>query len=95
MSLPRGKWMSAFSAALIVATVVAIAAVPLRAEELEKSKKVGGVKVDYKVILPNGYDPAKAYPAILAFGGGPQTMNTVDRVLIRTFGPRPRSAATS
>ena len=54
---------------------------------LEKTKKVGGVKVDYKVVLPNGYDPAKAYPAILAFGGGPQTMNTVDSVLSRNLRP--------
>src|SRR5206468_1231742 len=30
-------------------------------------------------------DPAKTYPAILAFGGGPQTMNTVDNTLNRNF----------
>src|SRR6202044_3759336 len=41
--------------------------------------------VRYKVVLPDGYDSAKAYPAILAFGGGPQTMNTVDGVLSRNF----------
>jgi predicted peptidase len=88
MNPPRGKWKSAFSAALIAAAIFAtIAALPARAEELEKSKKVNGVKVDYKVILPNGYDPAKAYPAILAFGGGPQTMNTVDRVLSQNLRP--------
>ena len=78
MNLRRSKWMPAFCAALILA---AAASSPLRAEEQEKSKKVGGVRVDYKVVLPNGYDASKAYPAILAFGGGPQTMNTVDRVL--------------
>jgi predicted esterase len=55
------------------------------AEVLTKSKKVGGVTVDYKVVLPSGYDAAKAYPAILAFGGGPQTMNTVDNVLNRNL----------
>lgn len=63
---------------LVVITAVAVSA---RAELLEKTKKVGGTTVHYKVVLPNGYDAAKAYPAILAFGGGPQTMNTVDRVL--------------
>jgi dipeptidyl aminopeptidase/acylaminoacyl peptidase len=36
-------------------------------------------------VLPNGYDPTKAYPAILALGGGPQTMNTVDAILTRNF----------
>ncbi|MEQ1947158.1 MAG: alpha/beta hydrolase-fold protein [Bryobacteraceae bacterium] len=55
--------------------------VPLQAELLEKSKKVGKATVHYKVVLPNGYDASKEYPAILALGGGPQTMNTVDRVL--------------
>jgi poly(3-hydroxybutyrate) depolymerase len=56
-----------------------------QAELLEKTKKVGGATVRYKVVLPDGYDPAKAYPAILAFGGGPQTMNTVEAVLSRNL----------
>ena len=55
------------------------------AEVVEKSKKVAGVIVYYKVVLPAGYDPAKTYPAILAMGGGPQTMNTVDAVLNRNL----------
>src|SRR4029078_1176401 len=55
------------------------------AELLEKSMKAGGVQVQYKVVLPDGYDPAKAYPAILALGGGPQTMNTIDGVLQRNL----------
>src|SRR5215475_13630705 len=58
---------------------------PLQAEVLEKTKKVGGTTVHYKTVLPNGYDPAKAYPAILGLGGGPQTMNTVDNILNRHF----------
>ena len=57
----------------------------VQAELLEKTKKIAGTTVQYKVVLPNGYDPAKAYPAILAFGGGPQTMNTVDSVLNRNL----------
>ncbi len=63
----------------------AVMAVSARAEVLEKTKKVGKTTVQYKVVLPNGYDPAKAYPAILAFGGGPQNMTTVDGVLTRNF----------
>jgi poly(3-hydroxybutyrate) depolymerase len=78
MTQPRWKFLSLLSAAVVVATA---ATQPVRAELLEKSKKVAGTTVQYKVVLPNGYDPTKAYPAILAFGGGPQTMNTVDRVL--------------
>ena len=77
------KWMLRVS----MVAVVMFATQPLQAELVEKAKKVGGTTVLYKVVLPNGYDPAKAYPAILAFGGGPQTMNTVDNILNRNFRP--------
>ena len=43
---------------------------------MEKSKKIAGMTVKYKVVLPNGYDPAKAYPGILGFGGG-NTLATI------------------
>jgi poly(3-hydroxybutyrate) depolymerase len=74
--------MPLLSAAIVVAI---FATEPVQAELLEKTKMVAGATARYKVVLPSGYDPAKAYPAILAFGGGPQTMNTVDSVLNRNF----------
>src|SRR6202521_2543649 len=58
---------------------------PLQAEVVEKTKQVSGTTVHYMTVLPDGYDPAKAYPAILALGGGPQNMNTVDNILNRDF----------
>ena len=76
----RRSFIGALVSGLVVAT-----ALPLRAEVIDKTKKVAGRTVQYKVVLPNGYDAAKAYPAILAFGGGPQTMNTVDGILTRNF----------
>src|SRR6478609_11650479 len=82
MKQPGSKWILLFSAAAVVA---AFATQPAQAELLEKTKKVAGTTVSYKVVLPSGYDPAKTYPAILAFGGGPQTMNTVDAILMRNF----------
>ncbi len=71
-----------FSAAIVIAM---FATQPARAEVIEKSKKVADATVHYKVVLPNGYDPAKTYPAILALGGGPQNMKTVDSVLDRNL----------
>ena len=65
----------------LVLAIVLCSAAAARAEELDKSAKVSGVTVQYKVVLPAGYEAAKTYPAILAFGGGPQTMNTVESVL--------------
>ncbi len=71
------------SSAAIVTAMCAVQ--PAQAELLEKTRQVSGVTVRYKVVLPSGYDPAQTYPAILAFGGGPQTMNMVDGVLNRNF----------
>ena len=71
---------------LFSAAVVATFANQLvHAELLEKTKKVAGTTVHYKVVLPSGFDPAKTYPAVIALGGGPQTMNTVDTILSRNF----------
>src|ERR1700736_6581081 len=82
MMRPNSNWMVFVLAA---AAAAVFATQPLHAELMEKTAKVGGTTVHYKVVLPNGYDPAKAYPAILALGGGPQTMNTVDSILSRNF----------
>jgi poly(3-hydroxybutyrate) depolymerase len=81
MKPPKSKWIPLFSATLIAM----LANQAGHAELVEKTKKVAGTTVQYKVVLPNGYDPAKTYPAILAFGGGPQTMKTVDGVLDRNL----------
>jgi poly(3-hydroxybutyrate) depolymerase len=70
---------------LMVAGLVLIASQCASAEVLDKVKNVGGVSVHYKLILPNGYDPAKAYPAVLAFPGGPQTMNIVEGTVERNW----------
>jgi poly(3-hydroxybutyrate) depolymerase len=75
---------------LLFAVVAAIAVLvlsdrPVAAEVLDKTAEISGTKLDYKVVLPNGYDRAKAYPAILAFGGGPQTMNMVEATLNRNW----------
>ena len=76
---------SRISAIALLAAAAALVAQPARAEMYLKQKKVGRVNVVYRVVLPDNYDASKAYPAILAFGGGPQTMNTVDSILMRNF----------
>ena len=55
------------------------------AEVSERIMRVAGTTVSYKLVLPQGYDAAKTYPAVLVFGGGPQTMSTIDGALARTF----------
>ncbi len=55
------------------------------AEVQDKAKSIGGVVVHYELILPNGYDPGRAYPAVLAFPGGPQTMSMVKSTVERNW----------
>jgi predicted esterase len=81
MNQPQSKWTTLFSAVVVAMSVIQ----PVQAELLEKTKRVGRTTVRYKVVLPGGYDPGRTYPALLVFGGGPQTMNTVDGVLNRNF----------
>src|ERR1700730_5314287 len=82
MEQQNAKWTLLAPA---MAALVMFLIQPLRAEVIEKTKEAGGTTVHYKIVLPNGYDSAKAYPAILALGGGPQTMNTLDNILNRNF----------
>jgi poly(3-hydroxybutyrate) depolymerase len=81
MKLPALSWIPAVA----VAASVMVTARPVHAELREMTKNVAGTAVRYKVVLPNRYDPAKTYPGIVALGGGPQTMDTVDRTLTRNF----------
>jgi poly(3-hydroxybutyrate) depolymerase len=82
MKLLASRWIPQ---AVVIAASITAAIQPVHAELIDVTKKVAGVTVHYKVVLPNGYDAGKAYPGILALGGGPQTMNTVDSILMRNF----------
>jgi poly(3-hydroxybutyrate) depolymerase len=84
MAMNASTWMRITSTFAVV-LLLGLSNAPARAEVLEKSKHVGRVTVQYKVVLPTGYDAAKPYPGILVLGGGPQTMNTVDGTLTRNF----------
>jgi poly(3-hydroxybutyrate) depolymerase len=58
---------------LIALSILATAA-PAAAEMLDKTGRFAGTEVQYKVLTPPGYDPAKAYPLILDFPGGGQSL---------------------
>jgi poly(3-hydroxybutyrate) depolymerase len=81
MNLPR--WVLP---AIVIATAT-WAGRPLHAEVIESTKDVGRTTVHYKVVLPDGYEPGMAYSGVLVFGGGPQTMRTIDGALTRNFRP--------
>lgn len=70
----------------IIATASAMWLVqPVRAEVIERTALVGRTTVHYKTVLPDNFDPAKTYPAVVALGGGPQNMDTVNRIIDRNF----------
>ena len=78
------SFMRMLSGMAVVSSIL-FGGVPATAAVLDLMKNVAGTSVHYKVVLPDGYDASKAYPGILAFGGGPQTMNTVNGILTRNF----------
>ena len=56
-----------------------------RAAVLQQTTHVAQRLLYYQVVLPDNFDPNRAYPTILAFGGGPQSMEVVQRTVERTF----------
>lgn len=61
--------------ALLGCAVLATAAVrPAGAGIVEKTGTFGGLKLTYDVLLPPHYDPARSYPVVLVFAGGPQLL---------------------
>ena len=79
------RYAIAIGSELALTAAAMLAALGASASVLEKNMHVAGVAVQYKVVLPDSYDAQKSYPAILVMGGGPQTMDTVDRTLERNF----------
>src|SRR5258708_6516493 len=51
------------------------------AEVLDKTATINGTTLRYKVVVPPNFDPAKAYPAVLAFPPGGQGMDMVQTTL--------------
>lgn len=67
--------------AAVAGLVALIAPAPSSAEVVRKSGVFGGMTVEYRIVLPDGYDAARAYPAVLVFTGGPQTMNILESTI--------------
>jgi predicted esterase len=77
--------MKRFAASAVCSPLAALALAQAHAEVSERIMRVAGTAVSYKLVLPDGYNASKEYPAILVFGGGPQTMNTIEGTLSRNF----------
>jgi predicted peptidase len=62
-----------------------VATSPLAAKVFDRSTEIGGLTVHYKVALPKDYDPAKTYPAVLAFPPGSQGMDMVLTTIMQNW----------
>ena len=60
---------------------LAFVAGPATAEILSKSGGFAGTEVEYKVLLPPDYDPAKPHPVVLVFTGGAQGIQAAENTL--------------
>src|SRR5262249_41296640 len=83
--MPRHTNSLKFLTIALAAAAIMLSAQNVSADVLGKVSTVAGIQLQYKVVLPNGYDRAKAYPAILAFGGGSQDMDMVQATLDRNW----------
>ena len=72
---------------LLIALIVLALTYSANAETVAKAGRFGGITIRYKIVLPNAYDPARAYPAILAFAGGRQNLDAVNNMLERNWLP--------
>src|SRR5215510_14723050 len=66
----RIRMIAAVAASVLVSSIAA-------ADVLDRTATINGVTVEYKVIRPRNFDPAKTYPAVLAFPPGDQSMDMV------------------
>src|SRR5439155_769316 len=66
-------------------SMIVLAIPQAHAETIAKAGRFGGITIRYKIVLPNAYDPARAYPAILAFAGGRQNLDAVNNMLERNW----------
>ena len=72
---------------LATAMLMLFVNLPLPAKVFDKTAEIAGLIVHYKVALPKTYDPAKTYPAVLAFPPGSQTMDMVLTTLMQNWLP--------
>ena len=75
-----GRWLTlaGFIAAILLSS-------ELRAEVFYKSVNIKTAHVEYRVIVPKNYDPTRAYPGVLAFTGGQQTIDGIDNSIRRNW----------
>jgi poly(3-hydroxybutyrate) depolymerase len=58
---------------------------PVHGEVILGKGTFAGLPVEYRVIVPSGYDASRRYPMVLTFGGGEQTAEITDNMIERVW----------
>lgn len=82
--MERAKWIRGNSIALTAVLLLSVGQVTV-AKVVDESATVAGMPLHYKVVLPKDYDAGKAYPAVLAFPPGDQSMEMVQFTLLQNW----------
>lgn len=69
--------MKARLATLLLSLILTMPSQLVMSEVLEQTEEFTGMSLHFQVILPNDFDPAQRYPAILHFAGGSQNWRIV------------------
>jgi predicted esterase len=77
----RSRWLAAAGAVGVL-----LASQPAVADTRRGVEEIAGTTVFYKVVVPKDYDPAKEYPAVLAFPRQDETMPLADEMIARNLG---------
>jgi len=80
----RRRRAAAWSALAVALTAFGIAR-GAAGEVLTETATIAGLDIVYRVVLPDGYDRTRTYPGVLAFGGGGQTLEIIDRAIARNW----------
>jgi len=77
----RSSRQCRFSPLAGFALLIGVSVPAADAETRSGTLDVAGTRVEYRVVLPDGYDPQQAYPGVLAFPGAGQSLRNVDRMI--------------
>ena len=75
--------MNTLLRACVIAFSAAAFGLPAGAAEFKQMRLSDGTEIEYALVLPAGFQNDKHYPALLAFPGGRQTLESVKGGLSR------------
>jgi poly(3-hydroxybutyrate) depolymerase len=83
----RNRFSRMVRGALVFLLALAGLAAPALAHDIRSFNLPDGTRIDYVLVLPDGYDETQKYEALLAFPGGSQTIESAESTVERFWEP--------